>query len=102
MSETIISATLERDLLLDVLDQDSVRNILLETKEFHHIEKEPAWRLIQRMAARGELRAYRGTNKDLYIDLTQCRLEDVANQIDLFVEPTPATHARLRELGDRV
>ena len=78
----------EQDLLWSILDQDAVPQILEMARRNWNIDAATAWRALQRQAAQGRLRAYRGLEAFQLVDLTLASLDDVAQDFELFVEPT--------------
>ncbi len=92
------AASLEHDLLRSVLDQDAVPQILTMARDNWGVDTAGAWAALQQQAALGRLRAYRGLGPYTAVDLTQASLEDVAEDPEVFVEPTDGTFARLNEI----
>ena len=93
------ASSLEQDLLWSVLDQDAVPSILAMARDHWGVDAATAWAALGRQAAVGRLRAYRGTGPFTPVDLAHVALAEAEQNHDLFVEPTEATHQRLREVG---
>ena len=91
--------SLEQDLLWSVLDQDAVPSILAMARDHWSVDAAVAWAALERQAALGRLRAYRGTGPFTPVDLAQVAFAEAEQDHELFVEPTEATHLRLREIG---
>lgn len=93
------ATSFEQDLLWSVLDQDAVPHILAMAHGHWGLNSEAAWAAVQQQAARGRLRAYRDDGSFTPVDPALLSLDEVAQDYQLFVEPTDATHARLKEIG---
>lgn len=93
------ASSFEQDLLWSVLDQDAVPHILAMAHSHWGINFEAAWAVLQQQAALGRLRTYRDGGSFTPVDPASLSLDKVAQDYQLFVEPTDATLVRLREIG---
>jgi hypothetical protein len=89
----------EQDLLWSVLDQDAVPHILAMAHDSWGLDSAAAWTALREQATLGRLRAYRNEGSPAPVDLAQAPLDEAGQDYKLFVEPTEATFARLREIG---
>ncbi len=85
------AGSFEQNLLWSILDQDAVPQIFDMARENWDVDAASAWAALLKQGQYGRLRAYRGTGPFVAVELKQLSVGDVAQDHELFVEPTEAT-----------